>query len=220
MKSFNNNLVIRLLTGCLFLFFIGLNCFGYVFANGSDEGYPGEGEKGYIPIEYYVRDGVGYFLKGYGDIQNFLNLYELQDKDGIDYYEWQKLAESALSNFKNADQTYDLLIKKVEGAPYNEEFISRLIIFNYTDFCNEKGLNSVIFKKCEEYLKKGDITGMYKYTYTVFTDIIDMLSNVKEDLSFNKLPELSLIWKINETCAELSLFGQYASRVFYSIKER
>jgi hypothetical protein len=211
------NLIAKMLIGCLVLFCVNLNVNARFFANGSDEGYPGDGEKSYIPIENYVIDGAGYFLKGYSDIQKFLNLFELQDKNGIDYYEWQTVVNSAWSNVNNAVQTYNLLIKKAESTPYNEEFISRLIYFKYSEFIKENDLNSIIFNKCEDYLKKGDITGMYKHTLAEFTDIIDILSNVKEDLSFNKLPELSILWKLNETCAELSLFGQYASRVFFEI---
>ncbi len=217
MLKIKKNLIIKLFFVCLFLFFVHSNCFSYFLFNGSGEGYPGDEENSGSTIETYVTTGAGYYLRAQRAIQEFLALFEIQDMNGIDFNEWRKVIDSALNHMNGAAQTYDLLIAKAGSTPYNEVFITRLIGFDYTGFAEEKGLNTVIFKECEEYLKRGDITGMYRYTRAKFTVIIDMLHSIKVDLSANKMPDLSLPWKLNETCAELSLFGNYASRVFFAV---
>jgi hypothetical protein len=220
MKPIKKKLIIKMFITFLFIICLNLSINARFFVNGSDGGYPPEKVSRSISIEAYVVDAAGYFLKGYSDIQRLLELYELQDKIGINHEEWQGVLGSTLSNMSSAAQTYALLIEKAEATPYNEEFISRLMDFDYPGFAKEQGLNAIIFKECAAYLKEGDITGMYKRISAKFADILDMLKTVEEDLTVNKITELSLIWRLNETCAELSLFGQYASRVFYAVMEK
>lgn len=220
MNLIKKKLLIKAFIICSFIFVVNSNCFGYFLLNGSDDGYPPPGGSyRAVSIGTYVAEGAGYFLNGYSNIQKFLELYELQDKNGIDYEEWQTVLVSAINNMSGAAQTYGQLIKTAEATPYNEEFISRLIDFDYTKFAKAQRLNAIIFKECEAYLKEGDITGMYKHTSAKFTDILDILKVIEEDLAANKITDLSLIWRLNETCAELSIFGQYASRVFYTVME-
>ena len=78
----------------------------------------------------------------------------------------------------------------------------------------------VIVKKVESYLKKGDITGIYKETYSTFLYILRLLNVLKEEISPDKPPELSMMWELNDVCSESSLFGSYVSRVFYAIFQR
>jgi hypothetical protein len=113
--------------------------------------------------------------------------------------------------------TYEQLIQLAESTPYNREFISKLKGFDYQSFMEKNGLNAVVFNKVREYLEKGDITGSFKHTYSNLCALEDLLTAIKNGTAVNRAPELSLLWKLNETCAETSLFGSYAARIFHAI---
>ena len=87
--------------------------------------------------------------------------------------------------------------------------------FDYTGYMIDKGLNSVVFQCLAKFLKRGDITGLFKLVYSDLMQIKEMLISIKEDVSINKTPEISIIRKLNELCSTLSLLGSYTSRVFY-----
>jgi hypothetical protein len=117
----------------------------------------------------------------------------------------------------HAVKTYYQLIHRAERTPYNQAFISKLMDFDYVGGMEKWKLNSVIFNKVEAFLHKGDVTGCYKHIYDECLAITWMLYPVKYDLFLNRMPELSGLWKINERCSEMLLFGQYLSRVFYAV---
>jgi hypothetical protein len=198
-----------------------MNVFSYILQNGSGKGYPdGDGDNGIVnnlSIETYVIQGAGYFLEGNSCIQTILNHAELQDLKGIDYNELHQLVDRAYFNITIARLTYEQLIRIAEMTPYNQEFVSKLKAFDYQSYMTETGLNSVVFNKVREYLEKGDITGSFKHTYSNLCDIEELLTSIKNGTAVNRIPELSLLWKLNETCAETSLFGSYAARVFNGI---
>ena len=64
---------------------------------------------------------------------------------------------------------------------------------------------------------KGRKSFLYQDRFVAFIDILGILESVKKTVEKNNLPDLTVLWELNENCAELSLFGQYASRVFYEI---
>jgi hypothetical protein len=109
------------------------------------------------------------------------------------------------------------LIQLAESTPYNREFISLLKGFDYQFFLEKNGLNDVVFNKVREYLEKGDITGSFEHTYSNLRSIEALLTAIKKGIEDNQTPALSLLWKLNETCAETSLFGSYAARIFHVI---
>jgi hypothetical protein len=219
MKSITNNLIVKMLIASLIVLLVNINVYARVFNNGAGGGFKEDGEKsaskeGEGTIEDFLIVGGGYYLNACSDIQKFLNMYEMQNENGIDYSEWQKVINSALANMNNAVDTYDRLIKKAEVTPYNETVIGWLMAFDYTGFMKKNGLNSVVFQQVAEFLKRGDITGLFGRVYSDLTEINEILSAIKEDVYISTIPEISMIWQINESCATLSLLGSYTSRVF------
>lgn len=97
-------------------------------------------------------------------------------------------------------------------------FIDKLKTFDYDGFESTHHLNGVIFDKVEEYLKKGDITGAFKACRTDILGIIVDLEEIKGYTTTNQLPDLKMLWSLNELCSESLLFGQYAARVFAEVK--
>ena len=220
MKSINNNLTFKLIIACIIVFLVNINIYARVYINGAGVGYEEDEENGdskNLTIEEYLIAGGGYYLSACSDIQKFLYLYEIQDENAlsIDYNEMNNLLENAMDKMTHSLETYDQLIKKAEVTPYNETFTAKLMAFDYTGYINENDLNSVVFQRLSEYLKRGDITGLFKLVYSDLTNIKDMLYSIKEDVKFKKRPGISIIRKLNESCSTLSLLGSYASRIFY-----
>jgi hypothetical protein len=199
-----------------------MNAFSYIYHNGSGQGYTsGDDETAVIStlsIETYVIQGGGYFLEASSCIQSILNRVEMQDFNGFYISELEQLVYRAYFNIIFARMTYEQLIQLAESTPYEREFISKLKGFDYQSFLENNGLNAVVFNKVREYLEKGDITGSFKHTYSNLCALEDLLTTIKKGIAVNQTPELSLLWKLNETCAESSIFGSYAARIYHVIK--
>lgn len=226
MIPIKRSLILTIVVGAMILFVTPTNVFSRYVQNGAggvyDEGNGTSGlQSGYLSagntIEASIIKGAGYYLDAYSDILVFLNRMELSDMQAMDYNESGQILDRALGNMMNALKTYEYLIKKAEATPYNQAVISRLMDFDYDGFMQMRGLNSVIFGKVEDYLKRGDITGMLRQTYTEFTVIFWGLKSVRDDLNSERLPEMPKIWRLNERCSQTLLFGQYSSRVFYAV---
>jgi hypothetical protein len=211
----------KALMGTFILMIFSMNIFSYILQNGSGQGYPdGDGDKSSvnnISIENYVIQGAGYFLQASSCIQSLLNRVEMQDFNGFYFSELEQLVYRAYFNIILARMAYEQLIQLAESTPYNREFISQLKGFDYRSFMEKNGLNAVVFNKVREYLEKGDITGSFKHTYSNLCALENLLWAIKKGIEVNQTPELSLLWKLNETCAETSLFGSYAARIFNAI---
>lgn len=226
MIPIKKNLILTPLVGMLILLIIPTVVFPRIWGNGAGGGYGGpDGGSSNVAgihsqtntIEKYVIRGAGFYLDAYSDILELLNRIEESDLKGMDYDEVRNISDRALENMYNAMETYYYLIRRAEMSPYNETVITKLMAFDYAGFMEKWGLNSVLFKKVEKYLGIGDITGTFKYIYIELTAIVKMLHNIRNELYLGKIPELSNLWRLNELCSQTLLFGQYMSRVFYTI---
>ena len=221
MKVNRKNLHSIVLFGTFILMIFSMNLFSRILLNGSGHGYDsGDDESAStnsLSIETLVIQGAGYFLEANSSIQSLLNRVELQDFNGFYYSEPEQLVHRAYFNIIFARMTYEQLISLAESTPYNREFIAKLQAFDYHSYMTEMGLNTVVFNRLGEYLENGDITGSFKYIYSNLCALEDQLLAIKNGISVNGAPELSLLWKLNEMCAETTLFGSYAARIFYTI---
>jgi virulence-associated protein VapD len=220
------NLILTILVGVMILLVTPADVLSRIMQNGAGTGYDESDEtsgfqSGYLnignTIERYVIKGAGYYLDAYSDILAFLNRMELSDMQGMDYNESRQILDRAMANMIDVLKIYERLIKKAEVTPYNEAVISKLMEFDYNGFMQERGLNSVIFGKVEDHLKRGDITGLLRQMYTEFAVIAGLLSSVRDELNLEKLTEMSKVWRLNERCSQALLFGQYGSMVFYAV---
>jgi hypothetical protein len=198
----------------------GNTLFSYIECNGSGSGYACPLCKGVgfqNEIESMIIEGAGYYLQGNSYIQTLLNRVELQDINGIDYPGIQESIKKALENITNARLTYEKLVKKAEATPYKEVVIEQLKSFDYKAFMIENRLNEKVFKQVGGYLSTGDITGTFKHVLSSIKKIERLLILVKTDMDFSRIEPF---WKINECCAEFSLFGSYVARIFQSIQQK
>lgn len=214
--------VLKALVFCLGLIMIGSFCFSYFYYNGSTGGYdqdpPPPAIQGKISMEILVTQGASYYLKTQMNIQTLLNQVELRDLKGIDFESLNRLIKQALNNIAYAKLTFAALIEVAEATPYNLDVIEKLNTFDYETFMKEWGLNLFIFGMVRDYLAAGDITGTYKHACGNFKEIEQLLLNIQASTLENRLPELEILWKLNELCAEETLFGSYIARIFKEIK--
>jgi hypothetical protein len=204
----------------LSLFLFTGNIYGLIDCNGSGNGYqpPRTGiALGENSIETYIEIGGGYFLKSHSDMLLLLHKVEMSNINGSDYNEWQSIVKDALDNMRKAKETYALLIKTADATPYNQEVIAVLAKFDYVSFAQANDLNEVIFKKVEQHLAAGDITGYYKSAYAALCGIEKLLVLVQDEVSLNKMPVLPLLWKLNGLYADKLIAGQYVAMVFNAI---
>ena len=227
MIPIKKNLILTIIVGAMILSATPAAVSARILQNGSGTGYQeGDGtsglQSGYLgtgnAIEKYVIKGAGYYLDAYSDILVFLNRVEMSDIQGMNYNASRQILDRALGKMMNALKTYEYLIKRAEATPYNQAFISKLMDFDYNGFMQARGLNSAIFAKVEDLLKRGDITGLLRQTYTEFTVIFWLLRTVRDELNLEKLPEMSKVWRLNERCSQALLFGQYGAMVFYALR--
>ncbi len=213
---------VKVIIFCFSLIMINNYCFPWVWLNGATSGY-NEGTKppgiqSNLSMEILLIEGAGYFLQTQGKVQTLLNKVEWQDIKYIDYIELNQLVKGALINIKNARLAFEELIKVAEATPYNIEVIGKLTRFDYDTFLKENGLNPFIFSAVRDYLEKGDITSTFKYLYERLKEIEKLLLIIRESTIESSLPELTILWRLNERCAETALFGSYIARIFKSTK--
>jgi hypothetical protein len=205
---------------CIIMVFSNNILFSRISCNGSGSGYdcPGcIGAESSTAIESLIIEGAGYYLQGNSYIQTLLNRVELQDINGIDYPGIQESIKKALENITNARLTYEKLVNKAEATPYKPFVIEQLKSFDYKAFMLENRLNEKVFKQVGGYLSTGDITGTFKHVLSSIKKIERLLISVQTGLDFSRIEPF---WKINECCAEFSLFGSYVARIFQSIKQK
>lgn len=201
MKSTDKNLIVKLVLGCLIVFTFSFNVFGYILINGAGMGYEENGGGLAVngnTIENLVISGANYYLSTSGDIRRFLNLYEIQDENSMDFPGCREVLANAVYNMDHALAAYDRLIKNAGITPYNEVFKARLQAFDYTGFMKENGLNGMIFNTAAAFLKEGNITGLFKHIRSEFENIKGILITINKDVSVNNPPEISAVWRLNE----------------------
>jgi len=82
-----------------------------------------------------------YFLSSQSDILLFLNRLELAGLSTPDYPELQNIIDRAVKNMEKAVETYKTLASTAAVTPYNQQVLSQLMRFDYTDYEKINGLN-------------------------------------------------------------------------------
>ena len=116
-----------------------------------------------------------------------------------------------------ACNTYDRLVRLARQIPYRKDVIRQLKAFDYNTFMTDQGLNAAVFARVGEYLERGDITGTFRHTRANLASLASLLTEVKNNLLSNRLPELAVVWQLNETAADAALFGSCIARVFNAL---
>jgi hypothetical protein len=170
-------------------------------------------------VEDLVIKSATYFLKGKAYVDLLASRLEAAEHDGIRFYDYQMLVDNALDNMRMARYYYQALNERAEITPYNPVVIEKLVAFDYQLFMNENSLVSDLFNRVESYLGAGDVRGAYGRFLMYTTNIINILEIVQRNVYYWNFPKTATIWKLNQECASMLLFGQYMAQVFYKINE-
>ncbi len=223
MKRKSLSFISLLMVWLVFIFTVHLNAI--LCGNETDKAYSppppspsGTSSIRSITLEQLIADGGSSFFKSAGDIDQFFSLVESSEVTGPDYRGLQKNLDAAIYYLEQSRITYLQLKKQAAGTPYNQEVIFKLLNFDYDSFQKENGLFPVIFEKVKGFLAAGNVTGIYNEFYSYTGYILDLLYLLKKDIDAGIFPDISIAWSVNQKYSEIKLFGQYVTRVFYSIK--
>lgn len=212
---------------CVFILVIQFQVFSMYVANYSEQSF-NEGEpdtstesKSSIASTLTIKDliikSATYFFKGKSNIDLLASGLEAAEIETVNFYELQKIVNDALYNMKTARYFYQALKSKADNTPYNQMVISQLTAFDYDSFSAEIDLNGDIFSQVKGYLKAGDVRGTYARLYAYTDNIIDMLETVQKEVYYCKIPGIKDVWKLNQECAHMLLFGQYIAQIFQNL---
>jgi hypothetical protein len=213
-----NSKILKLIMVVVIITLLSANMWALVWANASSKAYLPNGEKS-VAIESYVVTGAGGFLQSYSYMMLFLNKIELSEYNGLDYTELQSVLNNAIENMKDAKTAYVDLTREAGLLPYNPQVIAALAAFNYNDFKKANDLNHSVFSEVQEFLKNGDVRGIYKKILSDIEGILNMLTIIKGKIDAGQFPDLSGLYRMNQSYSHASLFGQYVAEVFMEIKK-
>lgn len=170
-----------------------------------------------VTVEDLIIKAATYFLKGKSSVYLLSANLEAADEDKIYYYDYQITVNEALNYMRMAHYYYTLLKVRADITPYNQEIIAKLKSFDYNTLSKSYGLNSDIFSKVKSYLEAGDVRGVYAQFLAYTESIINTLETIQKSIYYWNFPKIETIWNLNQECAQMLLFGQYVSRVFYKL---
>jgi hypothetical protein len=170
-------------------------------------------------VEDLVIKSATYFLKGKAYVDLLASRLEAAEIDGACFNDYQTIVNDALDNMRMARYYYQSLKNKADITLYNQVVISKLRAFDYQSFMIENGLISDMFNQVRTYLVAGDVRGAYGRFLAYIDDIINILETVQKYVYCWNFPKAATMWKLNQECAKMLLFGQYMAQVFYKISD-
>ncbi len=169
-------------------------------------------------IDNSIVDGASSFLKAHAEVLLFLNKIELANSTGLDYVELQKNLDVAIMHMENARIAYLELKTIANESPYNPSAIKNLKKFNYKEYETTNGLNPFIFEKVVQYLKVGNIRGVFNQFYVEVGTILTQLYDLKAAVVARSIPEVAKMWRLNQSISDTQFFGQYAAEIFATLE--
>lgn len=216
MNKLRNRFLMKVLLVPMVLVFLSGIGFGRIVSNYSPPAFAVL-TSAVNPINSYVIQGGGAFLKSHSDVLNFLNLIEISEIYSADYTQLKTLIDSAIENMNMAKYYYTQLYQLAQITPYNSIVIDKLHVFNYKQFQIDNNLNPYIFWNVRDYLKTGDVRGIYQKMLSDTDRILGILTQLQTIISNNDMPENSILWTVNQEFFSCLMFDQYTAMVFYEI---
>lgn len=168
-------------------------------------------------MNQFVVEGASYFLKSHSSYLELLQKIEISEIEYVPLGILDETANTAIRQMQDSVLAYNQLKSWAAVTPYNEDVINLLKNFNYMSFLQEQSLNSAIFWNVRDYLKSGDVLGIYDKMLVDSNTILKMLGEIEADLASGKIPKNHSLWKLNQVYLEALIFDQYVAMVFASI---
>jgi hypothetical protein len=200
------------------LLFSNFLVYPYVVANYTDNAYNTNNEnKRSVPLNSYIVYSASNMLNSYSDVLIFLNKFELSELRGVDFDELGEIINRAIDNLEKAKEYYVLINLHTNSLCYDYNILNCLKFFDYSSFQKEKGLNSSVFCLVESYLKDGNVSGIFASLLSDSENILNKLYAISNMVSSKNLPNVELLWRLNQNLSETMLFGQYTSEILHYI---
>jgi hypothetical protein len=162
--------------------------------------------------------GAGYFLNSQSSALLFMNKIEMSDLAGLDYNDLRAALYNAIAQMELAVGTHSDLKQAAAITPYRASMIAGLKTFDYEAFQMANGLNTATFQVVENYLKEGDVTGLFGEMLTGTENILAQLYALQVTVEQDQIPSNQALWTLAQAYSQLHMTGQYAARVFYEVK--
>jgi hypothetical protein len=164
-------------------------------------------------LKTYIILSARYSFDSYAAYQSFLSRVEMADINGVDYKELRAILYSAIDHMEKARAAYENVKLAAAKTAYNQELIDKLMKFDYDGFRCQYGLNEPIFERVKSLLITCDIPGLDDSVIANMDAVLKQLYNVKAIVDKDSLPDVSILWRINQSYFEAQLFGQYLSEI-------
>jgi len=156
---------------------------------------------------------AGYSFDSYANYQAFLGRVEMADINGVDFKELRAILYSAIDHMEKARAEYENVKLAAAKTAYNQEMIDKLMKFDYEGFRIQYGLNEPIFERVKSLLINGDIPGLDDTVISNMDAILKQLYTARAIVDKDSTPDVSILWRINQSYFEAQLFGQYLSEI-------
>jgi hypothetical protein len=162
-------------------------------------------------IENAVIQGAIHFLQAKSQADLLLAEVEKSAKQPFDYSSALVYTEKAIAEVEKSINEYHQAITSGKRAGYIDEVIQKFKNFNYDAFTPGNNLNRDIMTMVKAYFSAGNIVGVYQQYVEYLGDILITLHLIKDKLTANHLPEISLSWQLLQQFSQASLFGNYCT---------
>lgn len=215
-KSMN---VFKVLYICVCIVILSQPSWSLTILNGTGGGYgSGGGEAlrsmGDSSIEGLVIQSAGYFLQSYSNILFYMHRVEISAPEAMDYEELKMFLDKALGNMVAAHSSYLALKQLADVTPYNPVIIEALKVFDYKSFKTANNCRTDMYNKVMEYLKAGDIRGVYGMSVADTQVMIEYIEQLKGQVDAGKFPSIKTTWQLNQAITDMFLKGQYVAMIF------
>jgi hypothetical protein len=166
-----------------------------------------------IIIESHVIDGATNFFKAKAAAMLLFADSEAGAKESFEYSSAILHADNAIEFLEKARSSYLLAYNFGKSAGYIKTRQDVLRNFDFETFQNDRKLNSSIMSKVKPFLSNGDVTGFYNQLITDISEIIELMTAIRGELSKNIKPDNSLYWELLQKISEATLFGNYGTMV-------
>ena len=162
-------------------------------------------------IEGSVIEGAIHFLEAQSQVNLLLKEVERSARQPLDHASALAHADKAISELEKSIEQYDQAISVGKQKGYLDEKIQKFKIFNYDVFGSARGLNRDVMTVVKAYFTAGNILGAYQQRVEHLSEILIILHQIKEKLTDQQTPDISLVWNLYQRFSEASLFGNYCT---------
>jgi hypothetical protein len=197
---------------------LSLNVYGLLSFNQGCKAFQNQCDEGdgvstqSLNLGQLIIEAGGHFLQSNSDYQLVLKRIELSETGLND------ALNQAIQNMTAANARYFEILETSKSLEYDPIVIEKLSQFDYTGYQVENNLNTVIFKRVEDFLKQGNVRELFQQAFEDSSKILEKLKEIQTSLESGIKVDISNYWRLNQLYLDFALFGQYASEVFIKME--